>query len=353
MKTAGVLERAQRGDEDAYGTLVSPYRSALQAHCYRMLGSIQDAEDAVQDTLLLAWRGLPRFEGRSSLHTWLYTIATNTCLKAIERRGRRMLPVDHGPPAGMNQPPGEPLVESIWIEPYPDRDLGGPGGPATPAARYEQRESVELAFIAALQHLPARQRAVLILRDVLGFSAREVAESLDTTPASVHSALQRAHKTVGERVDSQSQQATLVALGDAPLRRLVDRYVRAWESCDVDSILAMLTEDAVLAMPPRATWYRGGDAIGAFLAEWPLAGGRWQLVPIHASGQIAFGSYRWDARAGAFAPHADRRADTPRRAHLGDHGIHDPGRVPALRAAVGAGVNNGARHRYSPEAGRE
>ena len=194
-----LLARAQRGDDDAYGRLVAPYRSALQAHCYRMLGSIQDAEDALQDTLLQAWRGLRRFEGRSSLRSWLYTIATNACLKAIERRGRRMLPIDHGPPAALNQRPGEPLVESVWIDPYPDRELGD-HPPDAPAARYEQRESIELAFIAALQHLPARQRAVLILRDVLGFSAREVAESLDTTPASVYSALQRAHKTVDARV---------------------------------------------------------------------------------------------------------------------------------------------------------
>src|SRR4051812_11548969 len=174
-----------------------------------MLGSPQDGEDALQDALLRAWRGLPRFEGRSSLRSWLYTIATNACLKVIERRPKRVLPIDYGPAADPHDGPGEPLVESVWVEPYPDERLALQDGFAAPEARYEQRESVELAFVAALQHLPARQRAVLILREVLGFSGAEVADALDTTPASVYSALQRAHKTVDERLPEQSQQATL------------------------------------------------------------------------------------------------------------------------------------------------
>ena len=213
----GVLERARAGDERAFARLVEPYRGELHAHCYRMLGSVHDAEDALQDALLRVWRGLAKFEGRSSLRSWLYTIATNTCLDQIARRPKRVLPIDYGPATDPHVAPGEPLVESVWIEPYPDEVLGVEDGFASPAACYERRESVELAFIAALQHLPASQRAVLILREVLGFSAREVAESLATTVASVNSALQRARTTVAERVN---EQATLrVRLP----RELVDR----------------------------------------------------------------------------------------------------------------------------------
>src|SRR6266700_4243608 len=182
-----LLDAARKGDEDAFGRLVGPYRVELHAHCYRMLGSVPDAEDALQEALLSAWRGLPRFEGRSSFRSWLYTIATNVCLRAVERRPARVLPIDYGPPADPHDRPGEPLVESVWIDPYPDERLALEDGFAVPEARYERRESVELAFIAALQHRPARQRAVLILRDVLGFTAREVAETLETTPASVNS----------------------------------------------------------------------------------------------------------------------------------------------------------------------
>ena len=170
-ESASCSRRLAAGDEDAFGRLVEPYRGELHAHCYRMLGSVHDAEDALQETLLRAWRGLPRFEGRSSLRSWLYTIATNTCLNAIEKRPKRVLPVDYGPAADPHDGPGEPLVESVWVEPYPDETLGLEDGFAAPEARYEQRESVELAFVAALQHLPANQRAVLILREVLGFSA--------------------------------------------------------------------------------------------------------------------------------------------------------------------------------------
>ena len=170
-----LLEAARGGDENAYGRLVESYRSELQAHCYRMLGSVHDAEDALQDALLRAWRGLAKFEGRSSLRSWLYRIATNTCLDVIARRPKRVLPIDYGPATDPHVPPGEPIVESVWIEPYPDEMLGVQDGFAGPEASYERRESVELAFIAALQHLPANQRAVLILREVLGYSAAEVA----------------------------------------------------------------------------------------------------------------------------------------------------------------------------------
>jgi RNA polymerase sigma-70 factor (ECF subfamily) len=305
MTERELLDAARRGDEAAFGRLVEPHRGALTAHCYRMLGSVQDAEDAVQDALLRAWRGLARFEGRSALRTWLYTIATNACLKAIERRPKLVLPIDYGPATDPHDGPAPPLVESVWIDPYPDERLGLGDGLAGPEARYEQRESVELAFIAALQHLPARQRAVLIMREVLGFSGQEVADALETTPASVYSALQRAHRSVAERLPERSQQATLRALGDDALREAVDAFVAAWERGDVSALATMLTDDATIAMPPMPTWYRGRDAVTAFLRRYPLAPGmRWSIVPVAASGQPAFGFYRWRADTGRFVAHS-------------------------------------------------
>jgi RNA polymerase sigma-70 factor, ECF subfamily len=299
-----LLEAARAGDEHAFARLVESHRGALHAHCYRMLGSVHDAEDALQEALLSAWRGLARFEGRSSFRSWLYAIATNACLRAIERRPKRVLPIDYAPAADPHDGPGEPLVESVWVEPYPDERLGLEEGLAGPEARYEQRESVELAFIAALQHLPARQRAVLILRDVLGFSAREVAGALETTPTGVDSALQRAHKAVDERLPEQSQQPTLRSLGDERVGTLVEDYMDAWERSDVDALVAMLTEDATMAMPPLPTWYSGREAIAFFLGGWPLAGElRSRLVPVRANGQLAFGHYVWDAEKGSFVPH--------------------------------------------------
>ena len=300
-----LLEAARRGDDDAFGRLAGPYHGELHAHCYRMLGSAADAEDALQETLLRAWRGLPRFEGRSSVRSWLYKIATNACLRAIERRPRRVLPVDYGPAADPHDGLAEPVTEAVWLEPYPDERLGLGSGLASPEARYEQREGVELAFIAALQHLPARQRAVLILRDVLGFSARETATALETTPVSVDSALQRAHKTVDQRLPERSQQATLRSLSDGTLRQVVQRYVAAWERNDVDAVVAMLAEDARLAMPPLPTWYRGREQVALFLSHGLLAGtARWRLIPAHANGQLAFGAYAWDDKTQAFMPRA-------------------------------------------------
>jgi RNA polymerase sigma-70 factor (ECF subfamily) len=278
--------------EAAFRNQLEPHRSELLAHCYRMLGSMQDAEDAVQETLLNAWRGIQRFEGRSSLRTWLYTIATNTCLRMLERRRARVLPIDYGPAADPHSPLGPPLVESTWLEPYPDAELGLEDRLVGPEGRYLQREAIELAFIAALQHLPARQRAVLILRDVLGFSGAEVAAALDTTPTSVYSLLQRAHATLDDRLPERSQAATLRSLGDERLRAIVNRYVDAWAAGDVPAIVAMLTDDATLAMPPTASWLRGRDAIGAALLAGPMAGGRrWRLLPASANAQIAMGVY--------------------------------------------------------------
>jgi RNA polymerase sigma-70 factor, ECF subfamily len=303
MTEAQLLEAARAGDGAAFAQLVEPHGRPLHAHCYRMLGSVHDAEDAVQETLLRAWRSLSSFQGRSSFRSWLYTIATNVCLRGIERRSGRVLPIDYGPPADPHEPLGEPLVESTWIEPYPDEQLGFDDGLAGPEARYEQRESVELSFIAALQHLPARQRAVLILRDVLGFSGAEVADALQTTPASVYSALQRAHATVDHRLPEVSQQATLRSLGDDPLHEIVDRYVQAWERNDVEALAAMLTESATLAMPPTASWFRGRDAVVAGVRAVPLDGSRqWRLTPTRASGQLAAKAYLWDDVGGAFVP---------------------------------------------------
>ena len=301
----GLLEAAGGGDEDAFARLVEPHRAELHAHCYRMLGSVHDAEDALQDAMLRAWRGLAGFEGRSSLRSWLYKIATNTCLDVIARRPKRVLPVDYGPPADPHEGPGEPLVESVWVEPYPDEKLGLEDGYAAPEARYEERESVELAFIVALQHLPPNQRAVLILREVLGFSARETAETLETTTASINSALQRARKSVEERVPEQSQQATLRALGDERVREIVDSYVDAWQREDIDAVVAMLTEDAAFAMPPMSAWFRGTDDLKAFLAGWPLSGRwRWRPLRARANGQEALAFYSWDEEAGRYLPFA-------------------------------------------------
>jgi RNA polymerase sigma-70 factor (ECF subfamily) len=300
-----LIDAARGGDEGAYGSIVESHRRELHAHCYRMLGSVHDAEDAMQDALLRAWRALPRFDGRGSLRAWLYKIATNTCLDVIARRPKRLLPMDHVPASDPHGGPGEPLVESVWVEPYPDERLGIEDGFAAPEARYEQRESVELAFIAALQHLPARQRAVLILREVLGFSAREVAESLDSTTASVNSALQRARKAVDERLPEQSQQATLRSLGDEQLSEIVEDFVEAWERGDVAAVAAMLTEDAVLAMPPLASWFQTRDGIAEFLTGYPLSGAwRWRHLPTRANGQAALGVYCWDADHGGYLPFA-------------------------------------------------
>jgi RNA polymerase sigma-70 factor (ECF subfamily) len=232
---------------------------------------------------------MPRFEGRSSLRTWLYRIATNSCLRLIERRPRRVLPIDYGGPSDPHDEPSAPLIESVWVEPYPDAAVAD--GFAAPDARYEQRESVELAFVAALQHLPARQRAVLILRDVLGFSGAEVAETLETTSTAVYSALQRAHKTIDEQLPEHSQQQTLRMLGDARVRDLVERYVEAWESGDVEEVVSMLAEEAILAMPPRPSWYRGIEAARIFLASGPLdVGISRRARPTRANGQPAIAS---------------------------------------------------------------
>jgi RNA polymerase sigma-70 factor (ECF subfamily) len=302
MHETDLVAAARRGDENAFRHLVELHRSELHAHCYRMMGSLHDAEDALQDALLRAWRGLPRFEGRSSAGSWLYRIVTNACLDAIARRPKRVLPIDYGPAARSGDDPGSPLGGSVWVEPYPDQQIGITDGYASPDARYEQREAVELAFIAALQHLPARQRAVLILRDVLGFSAREVGEALDSTTSSVNSALQRARRTLEERLPETSQQATRRALGDDCVRELVERFTSAFERDDVDAIVRLLSEDAKFAMPPYPDWYQGREAIAD---SWLMPGGpppRLRYVSTSANGQPALATYLLDREAGSYLP---------------------------------------------------
>jgi RNA polymerase sigma-70 factor (ECF subfamily) len=338
--TAGddeLLEAARKGDQEAYRRLVENHRRELHAHCYRMLGSLHDADDAVQETLLRAWRGIARFERRSSLRSWLYAIATNCCLTLLGRRPQRMLPIDVVAAADASERPGVPLVESALIEPYPDGGLGLEDGVAAPAARYELRESVELAFVAALQHLPPSQRAVLILREVLGFSAQETGASLETSVASVNSALQRARKAVAERVPERSQQATLRALGDRRLREVVESYMDAMGRGDVDAVVAMLAEDAAWSMPPLASWYRGHEALRAFLAGGPLSGAwRWRHVAAHANGQAAVGCYTWRVEDGCFRPFA-----------LDVLTLDDAGRIAQVTAFIARAVEPVDPERYA------
>jgi RNA polymerase sigma-70 factor (ECF subfamily) len=302
--SAAVVDAARGGSDDAFRAIVDDHRPALHAHCYRMLGSVHDAEDALQETLLRAWRGLPAFAGRSSLRGWLYRIATNACLDLIARHGRRVLPVDYGPPADPAHGNGEPLLESVWLEPYPTDALAVTDGHAAPDARYEQREAVELAFIAALQHLPARQRAVLILRDVLGFSAREVSDSLGTTVMSVNSALQRARTVAAERLPERSQQATLRSLGDERARELVEAYLDAWSRADVETLRSLLAEDAVLSMPPWSEWWRGRETIVGFAQMAAEVCAATRSVATHANGQPAVASFKLDTATGRYVASA-------------------------------------------------
>jgi RNA polymerase sigma-70 factor (TIGR02960 family) len=267
---------------------VAPYRDELHAYCYRMLGSLQDADDALQDALLGAWKGLAGFEGRSSLRSWLYRVATNACLQLVAQRPKRILSAEYSA-ATEGVELASMTTEPAWLEPYPARA----------DASYEQLESVELAFVAALQHLPASQRAALILRDVLGFEAAEVAALVETSAAAVNSALQRARQTIEARVPPVTQQATLRALGDAQQRALIEAYVSAWARADVHALTSLLCKDARFSMPPIPNWFDGQDAVARFFAERVFAT-PWRLVPLRASGQLAFACYQGpDYRLGA------------------------------------------------------
>ncbi|MDX6616250.1 MAG: hypothetical protein QOD60_1341 [Solirubrobacterales bacterium] len=313
-----VLDAARGGDEAAFGLLVEPHRRELQAHCYRMLGSLHDAEDAVQEMLLRAWKALARFGGEQLLRPWLYKIATNVCLDAIAKRPKRVMPVDHVPATDPTPGPvATPVIESVWVEPFPDETLAVEDGYAGPEASYELREAVELAFIAALQHLPANQRAVLITREVLGYSAQEVADLLDTSVQSVNSALQRARKSVDEKLPEQSQQRTLRALGDDGIREVVEGYMDAMERGDVDKVVSMLAEDAVWSMPPLDAWFGGPEggheSLEGFLVGGPLNGEfRWKHLAARTNGQVAVAAYAWVDDEGAYLPFAlDTMALTP------------------------------------------
>lgn len=283
------LARAREGDDAAFARLVEPLRRELHAHCYWMLGSAPDADDALQDALVRAWRGLARFEGRSSLRSWLYTVATRCCLDAAESRGRRALPVDLGPASDRAVIGDIPLAEVAWLGPYPDVGLAGL---ASPEARYEQREAVELAFVAALEHLPGNQRAALLLFEVLGFSAAEIAAALNTSTTSVNSALARARKIVAEKVPPRTQQQTLRQLGDARVRQVAAGFAAALERGDADELVALLAQDVTWSMPPLPHWYHGLTAVSDFAVRVPLTGcGSWRHLPASANGQPAVAFY--------------------------------------------------------------
>jgi RNA polymerase sigma-70 factor (ECF subfamily) len=290
---------------NSFAELVECHRAELHAHCYRMLASVHDADDALQETLLRAWRGSAGLREASSARAWLYAIATNVCLTELQRRSRRALPQDYGPAAEPQMPPGKPVADSAWIEPYPDQTIGLTSGASAPEASIEQREGVELAFVAALQHLAANQRAVLILREVLGFSAQEAATILQTTVASVNSALQRARTAVRERVPERSQQVTLRGLGDRGLRDIVDRYVDAWERCDVDAFTGLLAADATFAMPPLSTWYTPRDTIATWARQSSMSGlWRWRALRTTANAQPALAFYVSHQANGEYLPFA-------------------------------------------------
>jgi RNA polymerase sigma-70 factor (TIGR02960 family) len=286
--TADLISRARAGDGDAFQELIAPHRRELQVHCYRMLGSFQDAEDALQDTLLTAWQGLAGFQGRASLRTWLYRIATNRCLNALRSASRR--PAKEWDVPEVQPPEPTRLGEVVWLQPYPDALLEGAiDAPLGPEARYEQTEAVSLAFVTALQLLPPRQLAVLVLRDVLGFPASEVADMLGSTVESVTSALKRARASLQRRRTAGREPPPAA---DSPAEEaLVARFARAWASADLDALVALLADDVVSSMPPMPLEYEGRDAVARLCASIFGSGRRFDLVRTRANGQPAFGVY--------------------------------------------------------------
>jgi RNA polymerase sigma-70 factor (ECF subfamily) len=303
VATEATLEQARGGDDRAFGELTDPYLGELRLHCYRILGSVQDAEDVLQETLLAAWRGLGQYEQRASLRTWLYRIATNRCLNALRASERRPRPVPAGPDFLTVEPTrrGEP----VWLEPYPDAMLEGlPDTGAGPEAQYEAKEAVALAFMTAVQHLPPRQRAVLVLRDVLGFRAAEVADMLQGSEASVNSALQRARATMAQRLPGPGRERAPLPRS-AREREVAGRFATAFALDDIDAVVALLTEDAWFTMPPVTMEFGGREAIAGFLRDirrW-RAPRRYRLVPVRANGQPAFGCYLREGSDAVFEAH--------------------------------------------------
>jgi RNA polymerase sigma-70 factor (ECF subfamily) len=299
--TEDLIGLVKTGDEHAFRQLVGPYQGELQLHCYRILGSAQDAEDALQETLLAAWRGLAQFEGRSSVRTWLYRVATNCCLKALRSASRR--PPVNWPPPGVDVPTPSRVGEVIWLQPYPDMLLEGlPDATPGPEARYEASETISLAFVTALQTLPPRQRAVLILRDVLGFTTSQVAGIIDSSEDSAASALKRARAAMRGQYPAATARRLLPPRPGSPGERdLVDRFTRAYQAGDVAGVVALLTEDIAVTMPPLSLEYHGRELVARFLAATGLrAGRRSRIVPVRANGQPAFGLYAQDPQAGIF-----------------------------------------------------
>ncbi len=290
VERADLMSRARSGDGDAFREITEPYRRELQVHCYRMLGSVQDAEDALQGTLLAAWQGLGGFEERASLRTWLYRIATNKCLDARRSASRR--PAKEWDVPDVEPPEPTRLGEVVWLEPYPDALLEGAiDVPLGPETRYEQNESISLAFLTALQVLPPRQVAVLVLRDVLGFHASEVADMLDSTVESVNSDLKRARASLERRWSSGTDREP-PASSDLPSEdAAVAKFVRAWETADLDALVDLLTDDVLISMPPMPFEYQGRDLVARFCASLFSSGRRFDLVPTRANGQPAFGAY--------------------------------------------------------------
>ena len=368
----GPLAAVAERDERAFAELVAPLRGPLLAHCYRMLGSLHDAEDALQEALLRAWRALDSYDPGRPPRPWLYRIATNVCLDAVARRPRRLLPTDGGEPAAGDQAAGPPVLEPVWLEPLAERHLAEAIDEDAPDARYEQRETLELAFLAALQHLPGNQRAALLLCEVLAFTAPEAARMLETSPASINSALQRARATLDRRRPAVSQRQILGELGDEDAARLVDAFADALQAGDVDRLAALLAEDVTFSMPPFAAWWRGRATVLAFTAADDATR---RFLPLRVNGQLAFGAYRFDAelnRSDARAARGPRTGRAPaglrhhglRRARrslrrrpepAGEHdrrAVHEPGSAPGggMRTATGSTVS-ALRISHSPVSG--
>jgi RNA polymerase sigma-70 factor (TIGR02960 family) len=290
LVTDDLISRARAGDGDAFRALTEPHRRELQVHCYRMLGSFQDAEDALQDTMLAAWQGLGGFEGRASLRTWLYRIATHRCLNALRSASRR--PAKEWDVPGVERPAQSRLGEVVWLEPFPDSLLEGAiNVPLGPEARYEQTESISLAFVKGLQVLPPRQLAVLILRDVLGFRANEVAEMLDSTIESVNSALKRARASLQRPWPPAADREPSPAPDSPSEAAITAKFVSAWQSADLNALVALLTDDVFISMPPMPFEYEGRDVVARFFASIFGSGRRHELVRTRANGQPAFGAY--------------------------------------------------------------